>query len=400
VRRIVACLVLLSWVALLGGCSFYRNTFRSARDSFPVKYFYRPSYQSIGAMYAEDPGLAIELLERLSRKKPRNLSYKLTLAEMYRDRGRVNDAIRLWFDILAMSRERGIVDGRKVPVYFIPLAPGQKGEMRPYGSVIDKSLAYSNIARIYSQNDFFEEAAEYFSRAAESSKDSDRKAELYYQAGEAIGSKQPDFSLSEKGEAYQKTGDRTVPVDPMKFKKEEKAFYEMASSLPLKDPVLAAKIRKSMAAVDKELSPYQQDASDKETVEETPVVKEPVNQKKEDPRQTALELFTKGKVKEAVALWDGLATKFPEGHFLIEVELDCEVKSLRSTFDRLHRPDKFFVLSHPYKGKTCYMVCLGLFDTEQEVSKEMEGLKTALGNVAPRVRDAAFLQKERAKSGG
>jgi tetratricopeptide (TPR) repeat protein len=159
----------------------------SARASFPLKFFYRPSYETIGAMYKSDPVFAIELLERLCKNNADNLVYRLTLADMYRDRGRVNNAIRLWFEILWISEEQGTVDGTNLQVYFIPIVPHQKEGTGPYGRVIDKSLAYANIGMIYFQNSFYQDASEYFSKAGDNASDPNRKADLYHQAGKAYG---------------------------------------------------------------------------------------------------------------------------------------------------------------------------------------------------------------------
>jgi tetratricopeptide (TPR) repeat protein len=198
-------------------------------------------------MYKSDPALAIGLLTRLSLENEQNLAYRLTLADMYKDRGRVNDAIRLWFEILAISRDRGIVNGEELQVYFIPVVPYQEEGVRPYALVIDKALAHYNIGLIYSQNAFYEEASKSYSKAAEKTLRPERKAFLYHQAGMAIGSKKVEFFISDKdGKPYQKIGDRTIPVDPMQYLKKEAAFYEMALAFNFSDEDLRNEIERSL----------------------------------------------------------------------------------------------------------------------------------------------------------
>lgn len=250
--------VLLFFLLAGSGCSYIHESVRSARSSFPLKHFYYPSYETVGAMYKTDPSLAIELLERMSRKHPQNLAYRLTLADMYRDRGMANDAIRLWFEILAMSREKGIVDGKNLRVYFIPMAPEQQEGMRFYDRTIDTSMAYNHIGVIYFQNAFFEEASEYFSRAAEYAANPQRKVELYYQAGRAIGSKKVEFFISEKdGKPYQKVGGHTVLVDPALYRKKEKAFYLMALALDIPDKELREELEQKLHDADQEILKYE-----------------------------------------------------------------------------------------------------------------------------------------------
>lgn len=240
------------------GCSNFHESIRSARSSFPLKYFYYPSYETAGGMYKSDPSLAIELLERMSRKHTENLAYRLTLADMYRDRGMANDAIRLWFDILAMSREKGVLDARNLQVYFIPIVPDQKEGMRTYGRIIDKSMVHGYIGMIYFQNAFFEEASENFSRAAEYAADPQHKAELYYQAGQAVGSKKVEFFISEKdGKPYQKLGGHTILVDPVLYRKKEKAFYLMALALDIPDKEMREELEKKLHDADQEILKYE-----------------------------------------------------------------------------------------------------------------------------------------------
>jgi len=367
-----------------------------------LKYFYHPSYSSIGAMYAKNAALSIELLERLSRKEPENLSYKLTLADMYQDRGRVNDAIRLWFEILDMSRRRGIVDGKTLPVYFIPMPPDRTEGIRPYGRLIDKSLAYSNIGRIYSQNAFFLQAAEYYRTAAAHTSDPDRKADLYNRAGLAIGSQKTDFFISEEdGQAYREEGDQNVPVDPTAKLHRELAFYEMAAALPVKDPDLALEIRKNRTRVIRELAVFQSPLTKPMAKqEEAPLLQVPPEKPKHDLWQEALARFRAGEMDRAVALWDRLAADFSEKDFLVEVELDCERGSLQNTFAKLHRPDDFFLLSRPFKGKTCYRLCLGLYPSREAAEERVEEVRKTLGNDEVRLRNAALFQKAKEPSEG
>ncbi len=402
VRIFIHLFGVLLWAYLLVGCSVFQKVPLPARSSFPLKYFYHPSYSSIGAMYAKDAALSIELLERLSRKEPENLSYRLTLADMYQDRGRVNDAIRLWFEILDMSRQRGIIDGKNVPVYFIPMPPDQQEGMRAYGRRIDKALAYSNIGRIYSQNAFYLQAAEYYSTAAAHSSDTDRKADLYNRGGRAIGLQKMDFFISEEdGKAYRKEGNRIVPVDPTAKLHRELAFYEMAAALPVKDTELAGKIRKNLARVRGELAAFQPPSTKKAKKEEKPL---PLQDRPEEPTgdlwKQALVHFRAGEMDQAVALWDRLAADFSDDDFLVEVELDCESGSLHNTFAKLRRPDDFFLLSRPFKGKTCYRLCLGLYQSREEAEERVQEVRKALGSDEVRLRNAALFQKAKEPSKG
>ncbi|OIP60797.1 MAG: hypothetical protein COW52_10130 [Nitrospirae bacterium CG17_big_fil_post_rev_8_21_14_2_50_50_9] len=250
--------VLLFLLAAGSGCSSIHESIRSARSSFPLKYFYYPSYETVGAMYKTDPSLAIELLERMSREHPQNLAYRLTLADMYKDRGMANNAIRLWFEILDMSKDKGVLDARNLKVYFIPIVSGQEEGMRPYARMIDKPLVYDHIGMIYFQNAFFEEASDYFSRAAEYAADPKQKAGLYYQAGQAAGSKKVEFFISEKdGKPYRKAGGHTVLVDPALYRKKEKAFYLMALALDMTDKDLREEIEKKLDEADQEILKYE-----------------------------------------------------------------------------------------------------------------------------------------------
>ncbi|NOY53039.1 MAG: hypothetical protein GXP58_05385 [Deltaproteobacteria bacterium] len=349
-------------------------------------------------MYAEDPALSIELLEQLSRKEPENLAFKLTLAEMYEDRGRVNDAVRLWFEILDMSRRQGDAGATKLPVYSIAMDPGLNAGIRPYGRRIDKSMVYAQIGRIYFRNAFFLQAAEYYSTAAACTEDLDRKADFYNRAGMAVGSQKVEDSISnEEGNTDRKAGDRNVSVDPAAAKlHRELAFYEMAAALPVKDADLAREIRKNLIRVGRELVPFQPPAAAakaEKKAEAPPPSHVPAVKKEKDPWKQASAHFRAGEMAQAVALWDRLATSFSKADFLIEVELDCENESLKSTFIKLHRPDDFFLLSRRYQGRTCYRLCLGLYPSRTVAAERLREVRKILGSDEARLRNAAFFLK-------
>ncbi len=392
-RRIVTInLLVLLFLLSVMGCSRVKDSLRSARGSFPVKYLYRPSYETIGAMYKSEPAMAIEFLERLSRKHKKNLAYRLTLADMYKDRGRVNDAIRLWFEILALSREEGIVEGENLQVYFIPIVPYQEEGIRPYRLKIDKTLVYDNIGQIYFQNAFYEEAADTFSKAAENTPDLNQKARLYYKAGQAIGSKAVEFIISDKdGQPYQKFGDRTVPVDLMRYKRKEMDFYTKALAVNFTDQELYEEIQESLMLADEEVSRHEGKPSLKE-IEDSVLSQEagtsgqPEEEEKPDLRSQALDLFLQGKIDEAVAIWDILYSEFLSEAYLIEVEMDCEQDTLRETYDMLSEPENLFVISRPYRERSCYLLCLGPYASTEEASSAVQHLETVLPMAAPNVK--------------
>jgi tetratricopeptide (TPR) repeat protein len=378
------------------GCSGVNEYLWTARSSFPLKYLYRPSYATIGTIYATDPAFAIELLERRCRRKKHNLPYRLTLADMYRDRGRVNEAIRLWFEILALSRAQGIADGSKLQVYFIPIEPDQEEGMRPYGRMIDKSLAYFNIGMIYFQNALFEEASEYFLKAGRSAVDPDRKAALINRAGVAIGSKRVEFVVSEKdGKPYQKLGDRMVSVDPMQFRKRERALYEEALALVSTDQELRQDIENNLSVVRDEIEGYakrfadveqEQEAEGGLPSEELEPPDAPEDERSGDRWGEAQSRMRQGEFSQALEIWQELFAGFPPQAYIIEVELDCKQNTVYKTFESLGEPDNFFILPKVYKGVDCYRVCLGPYELREEAVQYARRVKTDLQDAEPWVR--------------
>jgi tetratricopeptide (TPR) repeat protein len=384
-------LFVLLFLLSFTGCSRVQDALRSARGSFPGKHIYRPSYKTIGAMYKSEPTLAIEFLERLSRKRKKNLAYRLTLVDMYKDNGRVNDAIRLWFEILALSREEGIAEGENLQVYFIPIVPYQEEGIRPYRHKIDKTLVYDNIGQIYFQNAFYGEAADTFSKAAENASDLNQKARLYQKAGQAIGSRTVEFFISDKdGQPYQRIGDRTVPVDLMQYKRKEMDFYTKALAFNFTDQDLYDDIQESLMLADEEVARHDGRPS-LEEIEEAVLAQEagtpgpPEVEEKPDLRSQALDLFSQGKIDEAVAIWDILYSEFLSEAYLIEVEMDCEPDTLKQTYDELAGPENFFVISRPYRERSCYLLCLGPYASTEEASSAVQYLKTVLPMAAPSV---------------
>ena len=221
-------------------------------------------------MYKTEPAFAIELLERKVRKHPKNLSYRLTLADMYKDRGRVNDAIRIWFEILYLSSEQKMLKGKALMVYYIPIAPYQEEGMRPYDRKIDKTLAYTHIASIYYQNAFYEDASEYFSKAGEQASEPNEKASLYLQAGQAIGSKEMEpVSVESAGREDQQHGEKSLSSDPLGYRTKEIAFYEMALALDFPDQGLREAIVKMLTSAKEEV--LHSDANGSERLEKSSV---------------------------------------------------------------------------------------------------------------------------------
>ncbi len=392
--------ILFFCLLFFGGCSGVGRSLRgvglSARSSFPLKYFYYPSYESITAIYAKNPELSIELMERLAGKHPENLSYQLTLAEMYRDRGKVNDAIRLWFRILAMSRKRGIVDGRTLPVYLIPRGPDEKEGIRPYNRMIDKSLAFENIAQIYYLGAFYEEASEYYDRAARSTRDPDRKARLLKRAGMAIGSKKVDPPSPYLVGSGLERSKKKLLLEQLKYRKKERGYYQRALSLPISDQGLLEAIQKNLLIVEEEIGKMEGPASIQPVSVDAVAGKAAllrsaaVHGTHADVGKDALLHFQLGEFEKAAELWKTLYVQFPPESYLIEVELDCEPDSLEHIYERLPEPQKFFILPKSYHGRTCYQICLGPYDSREEASLEALNLKTLRVVPDPRVKHVNF----------
>lgn len=394
---------------LFVGCAGAGDSLKSARSSFPVNYLYRPSYESIGTLYAADPGLAIEYMERRYRADRQNLAYGLTLADMYKDRGRVNDAIRLWFDILALSQNEDIADVRELPVYFIPIAPYQEEGMRPYGHTIDKTLAYYHMGLVYFQNGLVEEASANFLEAAQTTDDPDRKADLINRAGVAIGSRKVEYALSEDGTRTYRTVDgNQVEVDPMRFRKRERALYEVALNLPITDGKLREDIENNLSFVKGEIEKYEGLPTDVPEVAETVAVAETVEPEappaeremgpalpatvvsqgevSSDLQAQALSLFKEKGLEGAVAIWQELFAGFSPDAYMVEIELDCRTDSIYRTFGEIGEPNNFFVIPKVYRDVPCYRLLRGPYESQDAARADAEDLKARVSQLKPWVR--------------
>ncbi len=410
------CLLVFFLSAMLG-CARAKDASYSARAAFPLKYFYYPSYEAVGAAYSTNPSLAIELLERRSRKDPENLAYRLTLADMYKDRGRVNDAIRLWFEILSMSQKGEVLGGEDLQVYFIPIIPYQEEGMRPYTQVIDKSFAYHQIGLIFEQNSFWKEAAESFAKAAEYADDPNRKARMLAHAGVAVGSRKEAYLLSGALEASDVSLGSARTVDPMADRKRERQYYEEALALPISDAQLRRDIEKrhgTVTAVIAEVEgpsamatpapappappPTPRVAEVQELPKGPMAAREPESSPRPAPpvpdlQSRALRHFELGDLKGAVPLWQQRFQDFPADTYLIEVALNCSSDSLVYTFDKLGNPNAFFVLPKVYQGKQCYRLFLGAYPDEEAARAQVAAVEGVLGNIGPRVWATGRLQR-------
>ncbi len=417
-ESLLKCCVLVVSLSVVLGCSRVKDQIYSARAAFPLKYFYYPSYEAIGAAYTTNPALAIELLERRSRKDPENLAYRLTLADMYRDRGRVNDAIRLWFEILAMSETHGVLGGDDLQVYFIPIIPDQEEGMRPYTQSIDKSFAYYQIGLIFEQNSFWKEASESFAKAAQYAREPNTKARLLSLAGATVGAKKGAYPLAGRHDALHETGANAAPpVDPMANRRREKQYYEEALALPLSDERLRRDIEERFDEVSRILAEVEgttvmarpaqreEDALAMAVPAEVsaPTEAQVAVQAPESPQRTvppvadlqarALKHFELGDLDGAVPLWQERFHAFPSDTYLIEVALNCRADSLVYTFDKLGNPTAFFVLPKVYQGKQCYRLFLGTYPDEEAARGQVDAVEGVLGNIEPRVWATGRLQR-------
>ncbi len=400
------CILVLSLLAV-SGCGRWKGQVHSARAAFPLKYFYHPSYEVIGAAYTTNPSLAIELLERRSRKDPENIAYRLTLADMYKDRGRVNDAIRLWFEILAMSQTGGGPGGNDLEVYFIPIVPYQEEGLRPYTQTIDKSFAYYQIGLIFEQNSFWKEGAESFAKAAEHTKDPNRQARMLSLAGASMGAKKGEFAFAgPNGKPHAPAGSAVNPVDPMAYRKREKQYYEEALTLAISDQNLRRQIEERLEGVTRVIAQVEGTAvmerladAEQEPAEapvaaleqETPKPAGPTVT--EDLQTRALRHFELGDLDGAVPLWQERFQSLPDDTFLIEVALNCRADSLVGTFDKLGNPAAFFVLPKVYQGRQCYRLFLGAYPDEEAARGQVAVVEGVLGRIEPRVWATGRLQR-------
>ena len=228
-RRAAAVLLVLVLIPAAAGCAGFHRRLLAARSSFPLKYLYHPSYDKAVGLYAEAPGLAVELVERLCAKEPGNLAYRLTLADMYRDQGRVNDAVRVWFEILDLLERRPGVSTSGLPVRRIRPHGGVSASA-PYGRDLDKAAVYAEIGGLYAANGFYDDAAEYFSRAADNAAEPGRKAALLLRAGEALAAEAED-----------------PEAETERLRARQEAFYVMALSLNFQDEALRRRIRERLS---------------------------------------------------------------------------------------------------------------------------------------------------------
>jgi tetratricopeptide (TPR) repeat protein len=399
------CILVLSLLAV-SGCGLWKGQVHSARAAFPLKYFYHPSYEAIGAAYTTDPSLAIQLLARQCRKHPENLAYRLTLADMYKDQGRVNDAIRLWFEILAMSQTDGGPGGNDLEVYFIPIVPYQEEGMRPYTQTIDKSFAYYQIGLIFEQNSFWKEAAESFAKAAEHTKDPNRQARMLSLAGASMGAKKDEYAFSgPNGKPHAPAGSAVNLVDPMAYRKREKQYYEEALTLAISDQHLRRQIEERLHGVTRVIAQVEgtavmerlADAEQEPTEAPVPALEPEIPERTATPvadlQSRALRHFELGDLEGAVPLWQERFQSFPEDSFLIEVALNCRADSLVYTFDKLGNPAAFFVLPKVYQGRQCYRLFLGAYPDEEAARGEVAVVEGVLGKVEPRVWATGRLQR-------
>ena len=403
---------LIALLLFISGCSGADSSLKAARSSFPLNYLYRPTYESIGTLYAADPGLAIEYMERRCRSDEENLAYRLTLADMYKDRGRVNDAIRLWFEILALSRGGDAADARELPVYFIPIPPYQDEGMRPFGETIDNTLAYYHMGLVYFQNGLFEEASANFLEAAGTTDDPDRKADLINRAAVAIGSRKVEYTVSEKdNRAYRTVDGKRVEVDPMEFRKRERALYEVALNLPVTDGELREDIERNLAFVKGEIETYNGVPTEVEEVTETVTVAEAVapaepaappieaarapvlastgvgpGEMSADRQTEALSLFKAKELEGAIGIWQELFAGFSPDAYMVEIELDCRTDSVYRTFGKIGKPENFFVIPKIYRDTPCYRLLLGPYESRDEARAGAESLKVRVPELQPWVR--------------
>ena len=395
------------------------DSVKSAQSNFPGNYLYRPSYEAIGTLYGADPKLAMEHLERRCRSDEENLAYRLTLADMYKDRGRVNDAIRLWFEIFALSRTGDAADARKLPVYFIPIPPDQEEGMRPFGETIDKTLTYYHMGLVYLQNGLFEEASANFLEAAQTTNDPDRKADLINRAAGAIGSRRVEYTLSEDdNRAYRTIDGKRVEVDPMEFRKRERSLYQVALNFPVTDGVLREEIERNLAFVKDEIAKHEglppkveEGGETLAMVESVAPVESAVIQAEEaarsvegahvpvlastnvnpveafaDRQAEALFLFKAKDLDGAMAIWRALFADFAPDAYMVEIELDCRTESVYRTFGKIGGRENFFVIPKVYRDTPCYRLLLGPYESRDAASTDAESLKGQMPQLKPWVR--------------
>lgn len=387
----------------LPGCSSTGTSLKLSRFSLPMNYLYRPAYESIGRLYLTDPGLAISQMESRCRRDKKNLAYRLTLADMYKDRGRVNDAIAVWFEILALSRKGDAAHIGELPVYFIPIPPYQEEGMRPYGEAIDKTLVYYNMGLVYFQNGLFEAASNSFLEAAQTADDPDRKAELINRAAVAIGSRQVEYSVSDdKSRPYRTVDGKRVDADLLEFRKRERALYQVALGLPLTDDKLRQDIESNLALVEgrierdggvarkvqvgTEIAAAAAPPVETALAPSLPSTAAGESDRSQHLRVQALSLFRGKELEEAVALWQDVFAGFAPDAYMVEIELDCRTKSIYRTFGKIGEPGNFFIVPKVYNNTPCYRLLMGPYDSRDAANAEAEGLQALVPHLTPWVR--------------
>ncbi len=105
-----------------------------------------------------------------------------------------------------------------------------------------------------------------------------------------------------------------------------------------------------------------------------------------EPWSRARALFQQGRIAEAGAVWQSTYLDSSANRIAIEVELNCEPRTLPETFEMLSAPRDFYILPYRYQGKLCYRVRLGPYATWSEAASRARQIQGAMGYAKPALK--------------
>lgn len=101
-----------------------------------------------------------------------------------------------------------------------------------------------------------------------------------------------------------------------------------------------------------------------------------------DVHDEATSKYKAGDVAAAAGIWTGLPTE--SRAFTISIEIDCDIDKLRESFQAVEQIDMpVFVLPATIRGKQCYRLCGGIFDSRGQAGEFIEQVRQALPDNYP-----------------